>query len=533
MLERSACYIRLPLYIAYYKMKVQLISISQRDYNFGGDNLGIARLTAYLKQVGISVEQTYLYMDNDFNSEMEKIDFNCLYFGFSAYSDTVDYACKVVDEIKHMNMKAVCFAGSKFITYCYKELYKNNINFDFMILGDGEYTLEMVLKHLDKGATVNDLAMQSKHIVTSELLDGKTAANYDINLLPMPNRESFASNKKLITANICDSHGCIGHCTFCGLRHEQIKVSYRSALSLWEEVLTIYNKFGIRLFLFTGGSFELVGQAGKQRISEFCDYVLASGLRLSFRCFLQSCSFESTYEDERLLRKMKSAGFNVALIGVEAGFSGDLVVYNKPSSVKQNSIILDLMRKTGIYAEDYGFIMFQPYSSIEGLRENYRFLRKNKCAYLKKYIDRLFIISGTDIYKRALRNNLITSDYGYNNQYGYHFSDSKVAILYGLILESFMASDIINECFGFTLLNYVFRLIDPILNLNKERQQINEITNELYENFESFFDYLYNSDNHCDYMSRFNDLVSRIRPIYKQCFALRRKTLVHYYKMMK
>jgi len=515
-------------------MKTQLFALAERKFNFGDENLGIARLTAYLKQNNKEVNQTYMFMEKNYLDELSKIDLDCSIFGFSVYSDGVDYCMKVVDYIKSINKNAICLVGSKFVSLHYETLVKKMNNIDYFILGDGEYTLLELINCIEENYDLEVLANKNMYIATKNNYINKKILSIDIKQLPLPDRDYLTSSMN-IAANICDAHGCNGNCSFCGLRNDSARLTLRNAKELVAEIEEICNKTGINIFLFTSGSFEIPGKTGKKRINEFCDLIIAKGKKYaySFRCFIKAESFQENKEDIFLLNKMKNAGFDFVLLGIESGNEKDLKVYNKHANLKDNISALKLMREANIYCEDYGFIMYNPYSTIETLQENYNFLVNNKSPYLKKYIDPLWISENTALYERVKKDGLLREDYSYNNQSAYKFVDNDVEKLYGKVRSIINESPVMGKHYNFTLLCYSLFQVKDFLDTDTYYTEYLEIQDNLFTYLSEFFKEFYYNLDFPSFKVKFALLESQLDVEYEKSKLLRIKVLRSYMKYMR
>ena len=72
----------------------------------------------------------------------------------------------------------------------------------------------------------------------------------------------------------------------------------------------------------------------------------------------------------------REAGLRHILIGLESGREEALQRLNKKTTVEQNEKALTILRSYGI-EPNVGFIMFEPDSSVEDLRINFEFLKRN------------------------------------------------------------------------------------------------------------------------------------------------------------
>lgn len=505
-------------------MKVQLFSVDPLGHNIL-ESLGLERLKAHLKKNGIDVKTTYLnlkihYTEEEFNNVAEKIDETCDIFGFSIYHSNRKEIKRLVQIIKNKKSSSIVCLGSKYATLCYELLLKQMPLVDFVMLGDGEYQFVDAINFLTAGGNVADIADCNESIATRKNMTDRKVCSLDINTLPWPDRTNLKKSYALF-AYICDMHGCNGNCSFCGLRHSKVRLSCRSAQDLMDEVISIYNETGIRVFYFTSGSFEIPGEKGKERIRQLCGLLQKYPIKFSFRCYLRAENFKET--DRELLQLMKKSGFNYVFIGIEAGNEADLRVFNKLARIEDNYKAIQLMNEAGIYVSDFGFIMFNPYSTREGLKSNYHFLVDHKNCYMSKYISDLKVILNTAIYHRVCEDGLLIVD----DQY--RFQDENVAEMFRFIKEFFYEkSDLLSSELYFNELCELYYMVIELMDCKDITIEFNAITEVLFSLLKEFFSHLY-EDYDLDYckenFTEFNDKMSEV---YKRCDRLLQKVRKKY-----
>lgn len=417
-------------------MKTLLISVSYRD-RLDIENLGLERIYAYLKDKK-ETDIIYINQTTDIENELSKIDLQYDIYAFSAYQDNMDTIRELALAIKQLRPESYIILGSKYVTSYYKdivalELEKEKQCFDFLVLGYGEYTILDIINCLERKDNIDDFVRCHENIATIRSTENKKALTIDIRELPIPER-TFIKNNNSITAYICDSHGCLGRCSFCSASFDN-KWSGRSAESLFEEVLYIYNNTKARIIIFTGSSFEDPGDRGKERISKFCDLMIDAGIPVSFRCYLRAESFKDCDSDINLLQKMKMAGFSQVYIGIESNNEEDLRLYCKRATVKDNNRIFKLLNQVGIFCGEYGFIMFNPYSTLEGISNNFNFIKDNQPFNLYPLTTKLIIYKGTRAHDLIKKDNLIKSKdcLSYNVVEDYYFVNKDVSALYDFV----------------------------------------------------------------------------------------------------
>jgi radical SAM superfamily enzyme YgiQ (UPF0313 family) len=79
---------------------------------------------------------------------------------------------------------------------------------------------------------------------------------------------------------------------------------------------------------------------------------------------------------DETIEALVDAGLRDILVGLESGRDDSLRRLNKMTTVFQNESAVRILRKHGI-EPNIGFIMFEPYSSLEDVRANFDFLLRN------------------------------------------------------------------------------------------------------------------------------------------------------------
>lgn len=410
---------------------IQLFSVNSSIKSYY-ENLGIARIKTFLEERGYQTDDTYLFADSNIENQLSLVNSNTRYFGFSFQYVFSKFIFAFAKEIKRMIPNAIIFLGGRSATIAYKDILNQNECIDSVILGYGEFPMYEAIKQLEVGVSMDDISKSNVYIATKKYMENKKECHTDINLLSLPKR-NFDSNN-LITAAICASHGCVGRCTFCTWKGGDVKWCGRDMKEVFEEIKKINIDFGIRIFCFNDASFEDPGLLGKKRINEFCDYISQYEVALSFRCCLRAETFKNNIDDINLLKKMRANGFSIIFVGLESMAAEDLVLYNKRATINDNLNIIDLLKANDIELV-YGFIMMNPYSTLDTLKRNYNFLKNNNCSHLNPYISVISIYYNTKMYDLALKDDLLFENFSYKNPYAYKNKNIETESIKQFIME--------------------------------------------------------------------------------------------------
>ena len=151
---------------------------------YGNENVGVGRLKAFMEKNNEDVVLSYLDTTKSFETSKSHVKPNCELYGFSMYSNNLDYFISLIDEIKSLRPDSLIVVGSKYATGYYRELLQTFKNIDYVILGDGETALLELTRLIKKGGDLKSFVSGHKNIASRYSIDDKKAAVLDINRLP-------------------------------------------------------------------------------------------------------------------------------------------------------------------------------------------------------------------------------------------------------------------------------------------------------------------------------------------------------------
>lgn len=462
----------------------------------GLENIEIERLQAYLSENGYESDCIHLNANNNVDEHCACLDLSSKLYNMSVYSESSVYPesllafAELAKKIKTNSADNIIVLGSKYASIYYKEILSDDrfSCIDYIILGNGEYTLAALIDCVEKNDDIVEFVAAHKNIASKTSMNDKEFLNIDINELPLPVR--MLNSKNLYDnyyAFICDSHGCGMRCVFCTRGQFYKKWTGRSAESIFEEIKKISTESSTKCFWFTGGSFEDPGGAlGIKKISDLCNLIIEENLKVSMRCYLRS-NFVSNV-DADLLKLMKKAGFHVSLVGIESANEYDLKLYNKGTTVENNRITLRKLNEAGIYTDHFGFMMINPYSTPERLQENFLFLEEHQPHDLDNYVHHLVADPGTPIRKKIEDDGLlIPTDDFLKQGTSYRFIHPFVAEVSEFLHKYFLIFD--TETAGIS--TFIFHLTPFLPNGKLYEEATNSIMSKRARVFSDYFRMLY------------------------------------------
>jgi radical SAM superfamily enzyme YgiQ (UPF0313 family) len=138
------------------------------------------------------------------------------------------------------------------------------------------------------------------------------------------------------------------------------------------EMLELNQEFGVRVFLFQDDDFPLWGKAGRRWADDLVGRMHASGLA-GHSIWKISCRAE--YVEPELFTQLRDAGLFRVYMGIESGVAEGLEILHKQLTVEENLAAVRTLKDVGLLFS-YGFMLFDPSSSFDSVRENLEFLRE-------------------------------------------------------------------------------------------------------------------------------------------------------------
>ena len=343
------------------------------------ENLGIGYLSSILSHRGYETDVI------DIRSEREHIinriqESNPLIVGFSLiFQCHAPMFRDLAKSLRGNGVESHFTMGGHFPSLRYYDVLNLMPEINSVVRFEGEYTicdLANCLKTGEDWRKINGIAYRANGKPLSNKLRPMIS---DLDVLPFPTRrrqEEFIC-MGINYATILASRGCIRNCSFCSVRKfyttppGKIRRT-RSPKNVVNEIKYLHSQYRSKIFLFQDDDFILPGEIGRKWIKEYIHELERNELDDTI---IWKISCRPDEVDEDLLNYMKRAGLFLVYLGLESGNETGLEVLNKEIGIEDSIRAVNLLKTLGINYE-FGFMLFDPSSTFESVRENIRFLRR-------------------------------------------------------------------------------------------------------------------------------------------------------------
>lgn len=397
------------------------------------ENLGVGYLVTALRQSGYAARGLHVStMNLDVRCLVHQIiSRNPRFVGISVFTESWLDCVEVIRDLKRTRPEVHLCLGGHLPSFSWRQILADYQGVDSIVIGEGDLTIPELIERIYSGATLEGCRGVAFRDRGQPVANALRPPVEDLDRLPFPARDQLWELGNT-SARIITSRGCTGRCSFCSVpafrRLQRCRAwRGRSPENIVDEIEQLTAE-GIRSFSFEDSSFEDPRDLGKSRLRKLAMEILNRGLNIDFYGWARVGSF--TEDDIPLLRLLQKAGLERIFIGMESVLPQELEVYRKRHCEADGLAIHQLINKVGI-PHWFGFILFSPYGSMEGIRNAVNFIAKVKQAYLwNQFRSRLLVFSGAEIESILRQDSLLDPEYRFWTQEAYRFLDTKVEAMY-------------------------------------------------------------------------------------------------------
>ena len=465
-------------------------------------NLGLGYLTSVLRQCGYTVCVV------DIEQEPEEIvktaqQINPVLIGFSLiFQFYVGGYGELVRSLRAGGIDCHFTMGGHFPSLSYQQTLEIIPELDSVVRFEGEHTLVELADAVSMGRDWHDIQgiaylRDQKAIATParHLLE-------DLDQLPYPERNyqpDVVLGRNIMP--ILASRGCARTCSFCSI-HTFYRaapgrmVRTRKPAEVVREMLMLHEERGITIFLFQDDDFPLFGPVWRRWANEFVDELHRN--RLPGKVIWKMNCRADVVERELFLR-MREAGLYLVYMGLESGSEQGLETLHKQITVAQNVAAVNLLKSIDLMWE-YGFMLLDPSSTFESVRENLSFLRTivgDGC--LPVTFCRMLPYDGTPIKDELvrtgrLRGDVCNPDYDFLDPRLAEFYDGLTSVvnvrgwIHGLEAVTLQLANAWHEV---AVMDRLFPSLPGMINYKKTLRRITKKSNDLLLNVVEDLSYVF------------------------------------------
>jgi anaerobic magnesium-protoporphyrin IX monomethyl ester cyclase len=413
--------------------KPPVVFIVKKEYY----NIGIGYMAAVLRQEGFETEII------DSGTERTKIlkqlrSLKPVIVGFSViYQYHIDKFIKLIRFLRKGGITCHFTAGGHYASLKYEELLKLIPSLDSVVRFEGEYTMRDLVKKIYSGKEWNNIKsiayMNGKNAIANPL----RPLEKDLDMFPYPLRTEltdYAFGRKYAT--ILAGRGCLYNCSFCNLK--EFFLPFRGSVKrirkpemVVKEMDYLSREKDCSVFLFQDDDFPVKHKNGSAWIEKFCEELKSRGLSDKIMWKINCRPDEVNPE---LFAMMKKNGLFLVFIGIEDGTDSGLKKINKNMTVAKSLAGINTLKKLEI-GFDFGFMLFQPYTTFTSLSDNLEFLR-DICGdgYSAIPFLKLMPYYETDVERELLAKGRIKGKPGYRD---YDFLDIQMNHYFEFLSDCF------------------------------------------------------------------------------------------------
>ncbi len=340
------------------------------------ENLGVRYMSAVLSEAGYEVKIIDFRKDK---TEIlgEIITYNPLLVGFSIIFENYLYDFKdLIEYLRDNSIECHFTAGGHFASLHPVQLFEIIPSLDSIVRFEGEHILLDLVDHLHSGADWEEVTGLS-YLKNGSLVNNQLRSlEPDLDNFPFPTRseiKKYALDTKYFT--LLAGRGCIYDCIFCDAREfyrqpPGLIKRIRNPAKVVEEMENLYKEKDCSVFLFQDDDFPVVTSKKSDWIHKFCKALRDKDL---FGLIMWKINCRSDEISPDPFEMMREHGLFRVYLGIEDGTDSGLRQMNKRLKASDNLRGVNILKKLGI-SIDFGFMLFQPTTTYNSIRENLKFL---------------------------------------------------------------------------------------------------------------------------------------------------------------
>jgi len=392
-------------------MNVLLVNLPYVGIDFNNPNRSAVEHQVVYPPIGLMYLAGRL-IGMDFVDRIECLDFNLFdYSGLSSQEDCIAFISERLYKYCQREKCVVCVSLMFTESYNFFEIFERcvkkvmpgstlicggchasntpdiilqrNPGVDFVICGEGEDALPLLIKNISKGCGDNIVGVHHRGNIKALPQGGfesaPVAMDIDMNLsaYELFDMEAYTKASKKFTLSkkdadqkyfpIIASRGCPGHCTFCSSHTVHGRTPrWRSLDNIRHEIVLLCNKYGVTEINLSDDSF-----LPKQKFIELLE--MLSGLSIDGLSILVS-NLSVNHTDNAVLDAMSKAKVDTLVLAIESGNKEMQKEIRKHCDLDKAVSLVRYAKAIGLNTWCYYLIGF-PEETVEQMNETIEFMR--------------------------------------------------------------------------------------------------------------------------------------------------------------
>jgi len=317
---------------------------------------------------------------------------------FTAYSDQ---AIQTAITIKEWYPEAIIVFGGHHPTHFPRQVLMNS-SIDYVIRGDGEYSLPALTKALIYTTPIENIPGVAFRRNDNDFFIRSPTMMNDLNTAPLPQssciQNRFYRRKKQKSLVVVASRGCPMQCSYCALGNDQWPYRKKTVSRIIEEISAGIEHANSAFIDFEDENISLNKKWFMHLLSEIGKSFQSKSLTLRAMNGLYPPSL-----DTEMIHAMKQAGFNALNLSVGTFAKQQLTQFKRPDVSKKMPEILYTAHRLNLSTTAYiiaGGLYQNPFYSIDDIIK----------LFQMKTVVGLSIFypaPGSDDYQTIVQNNLL------------------------------------------------------------------------------------------------------------------------------
>ncbi|MBU0761667.1 MAG: B12-binding domain-containing radical SAM protein [Candidatus Altiarchaeota archaeon] len=347
--------------------------------------LGISIIAACLRDAGYEVELWDQTVEH-----RKKINWGDYFLvGMNLLCANFNNGVELAKRIREGNSNVFIMAGGPFSDTCAQEVLESGV-FDAIVHGEGEYTFVRLAKAVKGKKAFHNIKGLSFYKQGKIKRTDDPPLIKDLDKLPFPAYDLLPVDK-YPEASVIASRGCPFSCIFCTRGPaESKKRRCLSPARAVEWIALLREKYHFKHIRMVDSTFTV----DQKWAEEICDLIIKNNLRVHW-----SCQTRIDCINTGLLEKMKKAGCNKIIFGIESGNDKILTLMEKGFTKNNVRAFAKMFKAADAPSVTANFIIGHSWDTRETIRETFDFAKELNNNFGFEY--RLFLLvpfPGTELW---------------------------------------------------------------------------------------------------------------------------------------